>query len=203
MSEQIIIPGPGGKDEASFRQVGTSPFEAWYLAGFIGAPAVGSTKTLTINTFYAYPFLTGGRGGTIDQIAAELTTFAGTSKFRMGIYKSASDSNLYPGSLLVDGGEVVGGSTGIKASTINQVMPANKLCWLVFLPGVTNPAVRAVGVGSIALPVLGHPAGASAAGRQELTVAQAYGALPGTFPAGGALTAAGGTVAAFFFRYSA
>ncbi len=170
------------KDISWFRQVGTSPIERWYGNLHIQTNTY-TTGVPVVNTLYAFPF-TSGRGGTLDRIQFNVTTGgAAGSVARVGIYTSTSDTNLYPNALVVDGGQFDTTSTGVKTATISAALTENKLYWLVFLSGTAAPTVRA-GQPSSMPNVLGIDSAMGTGSGIGLNVARAYGALPGTFPAG-------------------
>ena len=203
MSERILIPGGGGLDLSAFRHAGTSPFESWYLAGAVGAAATGSTITAVVNTFYAVPFAS-GRGGTLDRMAIEATSFTNVNmKLRFGIY---NDSNIYPDQKVFGSAEFVGGSNGIKSENISQVLLPNKLYWFTLLTGGSggNPVVRAPGGSNgTAYPVLGYDSGTNQAMRQALSASQSYGVLPTTFPGSPTFILTGAAFPMLIVRYSA
>lgn len=52
----------------------------------------------------------------VDQLVLEVTTLAGSTTARMGIYHA--DKDWVPGALVVDGGTVATDSTGVKAASV-------------------------------------------------------------------------------------
>lgn len=188
----------------SYRQVGTSPLESWYLGGSSGAGAALTTGAPTVGSFFLVPFIE-QRGGTLDRIAFNVTTVgAANSKARCGIYNSTSQTNLYPSTLLVDGGEFdtssVGG-TGVKAATISQALTKNKLYWFVFICGTAAPTIRAMNTGNVDSRILGFDNTLGTAANFGLTLAGAYGALGASFSAGASFLTTG-PLPAIFVRYS-
>lgn len=170
---------------------GTSPVEIWTTMSFLQIGAAPTTNaTLTSGTLYAVPFFS-GRGGNIDRIAIEVTTVGGAgSKTRFGIYTSTSQSNLYPKSLIVDSGEFdtsATGGTGVKSTNISIELKPNSIYWAVMLCGTAAPTIRVPGASGAAL-ILGMPSTLATVLNQKISVAQAYAALPSTFPAGGAMS---------------
>lgn len=191
----------GGQDFYWWRAVGPiGAVDCWYN-GVINPGALG-TNAPGVNTLLAFPFIE-PYGGTLDRIAFNVTTLgAAGSKARVGIYTNVGSRTPYPNALLVDGGEFACDvATGVKSTTINQVLTRNSLYWLVYLAGVAAPTIRVTANASP--PVLGMWDGTAAGtgARQGWTVARAYGALPDPFPAGATpqATVNCGT----FVRYSA
>ena len=162
----------------SFMQRGTSPLTLWYVAGAANQTALG-TLAVSANQLYAIPDVM-GRGGILDTIAFEVTTLAGGSSCRVGLYTNANDNAPYPGTLVVDSGVLSGGSTGVKSLT-GIGGPWNQgLYWWVFESDGT-PTVRSVAVGGQS-----HLQGLSSALALQgaLTKAFTFAALPTTFPSG-------------------
>lgn len=189
------------KAQHYFRQAGTSPLERWYGCG-AEATGVGGTGSPAIDTLFALPYVS-GRGGTIDRIAFNCTLAGGAgSVARCGIYTSTSDSNLYPDALVLDGGEFSCNPTaGVKSATVNVTLSPDKHYWFVYHCGVAAPQVRCGPANSMHAP-LGYDNTLGTLAGTMLTVAKAYGALPGTFTGGGAIASAG-PYPTVFVRYSA
>lgn len=199
----MITPSFITKETSWFRNVGTSPLECWYVAGTLSQP-IGSVSGVapTIGVLKAVPFIS-GRGGSLDRIAFEVTTVGGASaKARVGIYSATSTSNLYPNALVVDGGEFdtssVGG-VGVKSTTISKFLAKNTLYWFVYLAGTSAATVRGLGVGTV-WNLLGTDSTLPTTFNSVLSVSQAYGALPSTFP--GSATPAAETAPIIAVRFS-
>lgn len=202
---------PGSGDISYHRQVGTGTIECWYPAGVVATAngALGSTTGASAgNLIHALPFYT-GRGGTLDRLGVDwISGTTANHRLRLGIYATTSDTDLYPGSLIVDGGEMLGtGGTGVRSVTISQALSPNKLVWIVaHSPVTSSPTYRLLG-GHNCPAIFGWPStfGNSAA-RSWLTVTQTYGALPSSFPAVGGATFfsnPGATFPVIMCRYSA
>jgi len=176
-----------GRDPGQQVHIGTTPFELWYPAGL---PVYGSWGSLgsslvTLGRLYGMPF-SRPRGRVIDRIGFRVTTAAGAGGVaRCGIYQATSATNIYPSALVLDSGELVTTSTGVKSASVNQNLDPDVLYWFALLFGVAAPQVSEVDSG---LRVLGLSS-ALVTPAQSLFVAQAYGALPATFPAGATLEA--------------
>lgn len=178
--------------------------ECWYaLVGITSTFNAMGTVSPAVDVLNAIPFMS-GRGGTIDRLGFEVTAFGGAnSKARVGIYTNTNDSTLYPKTLVVDGGNFdtssVGGN-GVKATTLSQVLQPNTLYWAVYLAGTAAPQIRGI-TGTGAWGILGYTSAIGATVYTELTVAQAYGNLPSTFP--GSAAVASVTIPMIVVRYSA
>jgi len=167
--------GSGGStpDARYYRKVGTSTYEAWYTAANTGTAL--TTGAVTLGRLYAIPFLC-PKAITLDRIAFNVTTLlAGYA--RAGIYSDTG--SLYPGARLLDGGEISTGTTGVKSATINQALAAG-IYWLAFLASVAV-TVRCFAVASL-IPILGISNALGTAPNLGIYAAQAYGALPASFP---------------------
>jgi len=143
------------------------------------------------NKLHAAPLVI-PRNIAVDRIAIDVEVAGGAGTHaRLGIYENGT--NVYPGSLLLDAGEVDITSTGIKAITIDQALTKG-LYWVVFVTddasmkicGLANhPSVPPLGLQSNAFHVMsGH-------WRVDFT----YGALPDPFTAGGSLNYASPLIA--------
>lgn len=117
---------------------------------------------------------------TVDRIAAEVTTAASAGKHaRLGIYQNGT--NLHPGSLLLDAGEVLVDSTGAKAITIDQSLTKG-LYWIALVAesGTTFRSLR-TNYGNHTM--LGFHTAFSVLNTSQYVI-RAYGSLPDPFPAG-------------------
>jgi hypothetical protein len=189
-----------GRDITPMRHVGTTDMEIWYPCGQAYAANAGTTSTgaMSVNTLYAVAF-TAPRNSTIDRIAFEIVASQSTFFARCGIYKTVSNTNMYPGALVVDGGEFSTGTTGVKAATISTALP-DCYYWAVFLTNATAATFRQLLQHA---PLIGFTSAlGDGTSNQFLTRAQTYGALPSTFPASPA-TKAGGGAPLVAIRFSA
>lgn len=116
--------------------IGSKIIGSYYTYPFTTGAAMG-TLALVANRFYFFPYFSAGE--TVDRIATSVQTLADPSKIRMAIY--ADNGDYYPGSLIVQSDELDGSTTGVKETTINQVL-APGLYWLSIVSGHT-PTVRA------------------------------------------------------------
>lgn len=182
---------------------GGAGLERWYAAGQVNATAL-TTGAPTANVLRAFPLIVPRRTFTWDRIAFNVTTFA-AGNARIGIYKNVDDhATIYPGSLYFDSGSISTGTNGVKTATpalgFNGVSTSyGHLAWLVIV-GDAAPTVRCQSVGGM-LPI-GNDNTLPTTPSVGLSVAHAYAALPGTFPAGAAeITAA--PIPSIYVRYSA
>ncbi len=146
--------------------------------------SVGETLATSTGTLYAVPLIT-PRGGTLDRIAYEITTAGGAGGVgRQGIYQATSATNPYPSALIVDGGEHVVTSTGLKITTISVSPEPDILYWAVVLFGTNAPTVGVLFESQMTWSPIGlDPAVSTVQSAGMFTRTQAYGALPSTFPA--------------------
>lgn len=172
--------------------------ERWHMAGQITSSPTG-TVGLTVGRFVTAPLIS-PRGLTIDRISFNVTTAgAAGSVARAGIYQATSETDPWPSARIVDGGEIITTSTGVKTATVSVSLEPDILYWAVVLAGVAAPTISSIADGSV-MNLFGSPPGFGV--QAGWTRDQAYGTLPATFPAGPPTTA-GGSCAAVALRYSA
>ena len=167
-------------------QRGTSPLEIWY-SGVVNQTAYG-TAAPTVGSLRAFPIVI-GRSGTVDRVAFEVTTVGGAGAVaRAGIYNcNQTPPNYYPTSLLVDTGEFATDSGTTKVYTPSTAIYVSAgIYWVCMLQGVNAATVRTASAASM-MPFSGIPSTMGANPTRGWQVAQAYGALPSTFPAGAVL----------------
>ena len=152
----------------------------YYRSGQITA----ETQVLqaAVNEIKAFP-LGFYEAAIIDRLAINITVVAGAGGVaRLGIY--ADNGSLYPGTLLVDAGELTMETLGVRELTLSTpiFLAPGEHVWLAVLPGVAAATVTAVDYAS--LPALFGCDSAAARGEFGWWKGQAYGALPITFPWG-------------------
>lgn len=166
-------------------QRGTADMELWMWAGVVMYSETGPSTTVQVAGIMTAHACFIPRGATVDRLNFEVTTsIAGNA--RVGLYATKSETNIYPGSLLVDGGEFSTSTTGHKTATVSA-LANDGLYWAVFLSsaGVT---IRTPGRANYMF--LGTAIGATPGTNTQghgLRVSQSYGALPSTFPASASL----------------
>ena len=158
--------------------------DAWYTTPRIGVWC--STDCATIkDVLKASPFIAPVTI-TLDRMAIYVSTLKAGGLCRLGIYNDNGVS-LYPGSLLLNAGEVSYGATGLASVTINQKLMAGNLYWLVSVFSILGGLVWS-NYASGFYAILGNDL--SGAGVKQASyawrVTQKFGGLPATFPAGGA-----------------
>ncbi len=134
-------------------------------------------------TLYAMPLII-TKTTTIDSVQINVTTLGSGSAVNVGIY--ADNGNMYPGALIQDFGNQATATTGIKTFTTGvplTLLPG--LYWLAFNCSATAPQVSGWAVAQCP-PILGTTSALTVALGVGWSVAQAAGALPSTYPAGGA-----------------
>lgn len=122
---------------------GLSGISTYQVAGLANATAL-TAAAVTANRLYAVPFVAPTHGGVIDQLALNVTTLA-AGNTRVGIYDNVSPMNLCPGLLIVDGGAVSTGTTGVKTFSVNVNLTAGKLYWMACVFDAA-PSVRTISV---------------------------------------------------------
>lgn len=144
-----------------------------------------TTLALTANTLRAFPWEL-KRAATISTIRSEVSTLVAATSYRIGVY---TDNNSYPGTLISgsDTGAYDSSTIGTKSGVFAGAV-APPLIWIV-INANGAPTLRSIPVSAIA-NVLGSQG--SFGTNSTFTcwsIAQAFGPLPSTFPAGAGLVA--------------
>jgi len=169
--------------------------QRYFTTGIVGnALTSGITNyNLLMAQFFSTPV-----NFSFDRIAFNVTTAgAAGTKGRVGIYED--DNTIYPGVLILDGGEFAVDSTGVKETTINPAMTLQrgKIFWLAFLSS-GSPTIRLVSASSIISAIHGNNSSLSILFQSGYEISQSYGALPTPYPAGaGCSTSMTGYLAVF------
>lgn len=164
----------------------------YHSPGLIYGPV--GTAALTAGRLWAIPLFL-GPAQSFDRIAYRVTTAVAAAVARLGIY--LDNGSIYPGSRILDSGELLGTPAAFYEATINWVSEPYKLYWLAIL---SNKAITVRGMANT------YPVGSifgmtSATGTTQdncLYVAFAYNALPAAFP--GSPTYNTGSLPAVFLR---
>lgn len=153
-----------------------------YYGSFLTAVALTTQSISSVNSLRAFPFFV-PKTMKFDRIAINVTTAASAGGVaRAGIY--TDNGSLYPGALVADGGEVATDSTGVKEKNIDVTLQGGKLYWLCVITGTqTGTQVRAIDRAA-AYPINGLDNTLGTSAYCGYAVAQAYGALPASYPAG-------------------
>jgi uncharacterized protein (DUF2141 family) len=135
---------------------------------------VSGGTTISANRLHACPFAV-AQGGAYDRLAMSVETAQASSQIRFGLY---TDDDGYPGTLIVDGGDVSSATTGSKEVTIDvNLDPGNY--WVAFGTDTTGVALHNDNAGArrwgFASSFSGVPTG-------TVWNSQTYGALPSTYP---------------------
>lgn len=195
----IVVTVPQAPEYYQAHVQGGGGLTPWYVLGTNNNNSL-IAGAVTANTLYACPFIAPARGATLDRIGFAVTTLlAGNG--RCGIYNATSDTNLYPSSLVVDGGSISTATTGAKTTTISQALTPGNLYWAAYL-GDAAPSLRCHQAGT-ATGLLGVDSTLTSGGGRGIQVALAFAALPATFTAGATITVTGSVFPAVFGRYGA
>lgn len=95
--------------------------ERWAVGAAALAVATGSQTAatfVTANVLYAQPIA--WAGGTVEEIGARFGAGAAGLRMRLGIYRSRSSLDLFPGPLVVDAGEIA-----IDGATVYRGLPVS------------------------------------------------------------------------------
>ena len=157
--------------------------DAWYTVATCGGIITGSLSPAK-DTMWALPFLA-SKTIVLDRIAVQVMTLKALCLIQLGIYNNGI--NMYPGSLLLNAGSVSGDSTGLKTITINQQLVVGNLYWLVCIISIYGVVLKKIPYNYQISPLGQNLSAPSLVESAGWSVAQKFGGLPSTFPAGGAL----------------
>lgn len=163
-------------DLMAFRRTGN------YATMSISGGAQTTQGIASANSLRAFPFYV-AKATKFDRIALRVTTAATGSvpKLRLGIYKD--NGNIYPGSLLLDAGEIAVNTTGVKELVIDVTLKEG-LYWLVLVGQDTTALAVAAIPNTDHYPILQYESDLSGTPLHAWAVVQSYGALPATYPTG-------------------
>ena len=130
-----------------------------------------------------------GRDGTVSSLGVTVQTGGANAKGRVGIWLAGA--NGYPTTLVGESGELDLSTTGRKVATgLSFPVSAALAYWVGFLGG-TLAATLSVMNDAVSFGSFATAAGTTTTRAIGLSVAQAYGAMPAAFPAGGVTTGTG------------
>jgi len=142
------------------------------LHSSIDPPLVG---TPTANTLVTYPIII-ARDITLDRIAIEITTAVAGNNVRIGLYNNST--NCYPSTLLLDSGNIDCTAIGIKEVVISQPL-LKGIYWKTYLSQSGSIACRRISIQPSIIGIDNTNFSLLGGGFYH---AQAFGALPATFP---------------------
>ena len=191
-----IPPPPSSSDPTGFgtQAVRGTIFNGvarWLPQHFLG----GATSTVAwpVDVLFASPHYYCG-----DGVLAGLgfhVTVGGTagSVTRVGLYRAISKTNIYPGPLVADSGEIATTVLGVKTVTgLAIALETGYMYWVALISGVAGPTL-VTSNGQASIPAqLGYAVGSfQNQPANQLNLVRAYGALPANFPVpGGAISSA-------------
>lgn len=145
--------------------------------------ATGSGTGSGTGNMRAVP-ITFGRSGTVDKLGVIMAASVANSVGRVGLYLAGS--NGYPSTLIGESGALtLSGTTGPKLGTgLGLAVGAQESYWLAFLGGTAAPNLIGVSTSAEPIGAIATSGSGTITQAQGITVAQAYGAMPGTFPGG-------------------
>jgi hypothetical protein len=164
-----------------------------YFAGVAVNTSAPSSTTFSPNTLYAVPFVFQGGGSTAARLGVKINTAVPSSHFRCGLYTNTSATFPYPASLVAETGSLLGSGTGVQEGSVGAAISPGNVYWCVYVCDLTSLFVNSYAGSSQGMwNILGGDATYGGVSPLGWSVAFTYGALPGAFPAGGALLQVGG-----------
>lgn len=153
--------------------------------GFATFPYVTTHTTgtaLSTGALRARPWVV-GRSATLTGLGLVVSGNVASAVARIGIYDS--NANGYPGTLLAESGELDCATTGRKLTTgLSVALDVSKVYWIAFLGGVAAPNLAVLNSATTVGFCLASSVASSVSVAHGLTVAQTYGPLPASYPAG-------------------
>jgi hypothetical protein len=185
----LISTGPDvGTGDVTIATDGT-PYVSGNYYGLSRSGQAHSAGSASANQLRAFPWWI-PRACSFNQVVSEVTTLLAGSLYRLGLYSNTA-SDFYPGSLLAnsDAAEYSGAAVGVKTGTPagNIVIPEAGWYWLVH-NGNAAVTMRRCTLAGIDCP-LGNNIVTGLTIQTCYQIAQTYGVMPATFPAGAAKTA--------------
>lgn len=177
--------GGGGQSSYSFRHGDTTGFGEQRLYGAQIHNDGGGTGSPPVDTMRAVPFYSGSVALPLDVIRFDITSLAAAGGVaRIGIYSSVGELDIYPDALVVDSGEIETDAIGgVRDTSIDVTLAKDQLYWFVYLAGTAAATIRMINPDASVM-ILGYDNDGGSQGHHAIEVAQTYGALPATFPAG-------------------
>ena len=177
--------GPGGVGG----HTGGGGLARLYVPGARGATAL-TTGAPTANVLRAVPFVCPNRKGTIDQLSLRTTVGGAGSSARLGLYRTASSANLYPGALIAETAAL--GTTGIAhtVGAVSATFDPGEILWVAHVASATVPTIACIALAAADVQLFGFDSALGNAAAVGISVAHVFGALPATFTAGGAVITA-------------
>ncbi len=146
----------------------------------------GANSAFTANLIRAWPFLI-GRSCTLSEVGIQCTGASAATNYRFAIYTNLGQTRLYPGTLLFDSGSVSTATTGFKNITSLSLSLSPGLYWGAIINNSAVPTIQTFASGAAGYP-LHYQVVASPSAVTGLTLAQTFGAFPGTFATGGVIS---------------
>jgi len=191
----VAPPGGGGGSSLN-----TSPLRvSGVYRALVPTPAAGSsTGTFTTGVLRAFPFKV-EVAETYTRIWSSCATLLAASSHRLAIYASLADG--YPGGIIANtdvqsyDDSTSGTREGVFSSSVTLTPGWYWAAWMV-----SSSATLALRTYTLACGwAIGNAVNSNSSDFNHITVSQAYGAMPATFPAGG--TAASGALAKILLRF--
>ena len=155
-----------------------------YFGSFLTGGAVTTQALASANSLRTFPFFV-PKTMKFDRIAIRVSTAATgtTPRIRLGIYEDKGDGSVYPGTLVLDAGEVAVNTTGLKELVIDLTLRGGKLYWLTLIGQDTASLVAAAIPAADALATfLGLDNTLTGTPYLGYAIVQTYGPLLANFP---------------------
>lgn len=175
----------GGVSVSAPSQILLQPFSPEFgkLSGYYYGSGVTSTTinhVMNEDSLHASPIILAQRTS-IDRLGVYISTAVVASNIRLGLYASTSKTDLTPGALLADSGNISSATTGAKTYTVALTLDAG-VYWIVVM--TSAPAVKCYGWDASTTPFSLAIDGLDGSSLCGYSTNQAFGVLPNPYPAG-------------------
>jgi hypothetical protein len=158
---------------------------SYYYAGF-GAGTALTTGAPSANVLRAIPFVAPGRNSVISRLAFNVTANVAATSARIGLYKSKSETDIYPGELVAESANIGTASNGVKTYDCKVALEPLGIYWIAIV-GNGAPTLRCGTVAGSTVPgILPDDDTMPTTRSLGLSVAHTFGALPNPFTVGAA-----------------
>lgn len=152
------------------------------FATFTGIPSYSNGTGISTGNLRARPIVF-GRDCTLNSIGLICATGVATSKARCGLYEASADGATL--TLVAESAELDCATNGRKLTAgLSVALSASKAYWAAVIGGTAAPNLVTIGAGDNVGTIIATAAGIGGTVMAGITVAQAFGALPTTFPSG-------------------
>lgn len=142
--------------------------------------AAADSRTASTGNIHLFPFWS-WNGGKVNALAADVVGGSASTTFRLGLYRSVSPRDIYPGDLVAGSDTLSSASTGVRRAQVDCWMEPNRMYWTAIATSSSTPTFQSV---TSAVPVLGVGTSDFSGVANHISVSYTYAALPQRCPDG-------------------